>query len=284
MNVPSRRSFTVALAALLYTIPGAYGQQTPSGDPNLAHPTRVITVAVEGYTISGLVTHLQGARRFRYGVALFPGYPGIMRLREEEGQPRFELRGNFLVRSRRHWLDEETLVVVVDAPSDQWETFDHWFRERSRYGADVAVLLNQVTQQYGVEDWTFVGTSEGSVSAFHAARMNPGLARRVILTASLFRATRNGPGLSRVSWENLPAPVLWVHHEDDPCPFTSYRDAKRFAEKSRSPLVTVRGGGPERGEACQAFTAHGFVGVERETIGAMRSWVKTGVAPSDVTR
>lgn len=207
-----------------------------------------------------------------------------MRLREEEGQPRFELRGNFLVRSRRHWLDEETLVVVVDAPSDQWETFDHWFHECPRYGADVAVLLNQVTRQYGVEDWTFVGTSEGSVSAFHAARMNPGLARRVILTASLFRATRNGPGLSRVPWENLPAPVLWVHHEDDPCPFTSYRDAKRFAEKSRSPLVTVRGGGSERGEACQAFTAHGFVGVARETVGAMRSWVKTGVAPSDVAR
>jgi hypothetical protein len=40
----------------------------------------------------------------------------------------------------RHWLDEETLVVVVDAPSDEWRWFDHQFRETPRYGADVEAL------------------------------------------------------------------------------------------------------------------------------------------------
>ena len=33
--------------------------------------------------------------------------------------------------------------------------------------ADVAALLTEVGRRFGVEDWTFVGTSEGSVSAFH---------------------------------------------------------------------------------------------------------------------
>jgi pimeloyl-ACP methyl ester carboxylesterase len=154
-----------------------------------------------------------------------------MRLREESGQPRFELRGNFLVRSRRHWLDDETLVVVVDAPSDQWATFHQLFRESSRYGADVAALLKEAARRFGVEDWTFVGTSEGSVSAFHAACMNPGLARRMILTASLFQASRNGPGLSKVTWDGVSARLLWVHHEDDPCTYTSYRDAQVYRKK-----------------------------------------------------
>jgi len=244
----------------------------------------VVTVAGKGYTLSGLVTHRQDANRIRYGLALFPGAPGILKIRDEGGEPRFELRGNFLVRSRRHWLDEETLVVVVDAPSDQWGTFDHEFREQPRYGADVAALLKEVGQRHGVEDWTFIGTSEGSVSAFHAARMNPGLARRVILTSSLFLPSRNGPGLSRVNWEELSAKVLWLHHEDDPCSYTMYADALRFAEKSRSPLLTVRGGGPYRGEPCQAQSAHGFVGVEVDTIKAMRSWLKTGVVPPTVAR
>lgn len=49
-----------------------------------------------------------------------------------------------------------------------------------------------------------------------------------------------------------------------------------------SPLVTVRGGGPEKGGACQAFTAHGFVGMEREAVLAMRAWVKTGAVPADI--
>ncbi|RZI39973.1 hypothetical protein EGT07_26105 [Herbaspirillum sp. HC18] len=283
MKISSLLSLPAICAALLCAIAPAYGQQ-PSGDPNLAYPTQVVTVAAKEYTISGLVTHRQDAKQFRYGIALFPGHPGILRLRDEGGEIRFELRGNFLVRSRRHWLDEETLVVVVDAPSDQWVAFDQFFRERPRYGADVAALLKEVTQRYGVDDWTFVGTSEGSVSAYHAAHMNPGLAQRLILTSSLFQATRNGPGLSRVSWDDLSTPILWVHHEDDPCIYTAYRYALQFAEKTHSPILTVRGGGSGRGDACEAFTAHGFVGIESETVHAMRSWVKTGVVPAAVAR
>ena len=282
MNGYSLRLLTAAFVVLLSST--AQPADAPSADPKLSHPNEVVTVAVQDHTISGLVTHLRDAKAFKHGIALFPGHPGIMKLHEENGQPRFELGGNFLVRSRRHWLDDETLVLVVDAPSDQWATFTQQFRETPRYGADVAALLAETGRRYHVEDWTFVGTSEGSISAFHAARMNPGLARRVILTSSVFAPTRNGPGLSRVTWEDLKAPLLWVHHQDDPCQVTSYRDAQRFAQKSHSPLVTVRGGGRGRGGACQAFTAHGFVGVESETVAAMRSWVKTGAVPRDVER
>jgi predicted esterase len=287
MNKCFPRLSTAALVVLLLSgLQLVYGQtgDAPGGDPNLSHPNQVVTVAAEGYTISGLVTHLREAKAFKHGIALFPGYPGIMKLREENGQLRIQLGGNFLVRSRRHWLDDDTLVIVVDAPSDQWATFSQGFRESPRYGADVAALLNEVARRFGVEDWTFVGTSEGSISAFHAARVNPALARRVILTSSLFQPSRNGPSLSGVSWDGPPMPLLWVHHENDPCAYTSYRDAQRYAEKSRSPLVTVRGGGPWRGNACEAFTAHGFVGMESETVAAMRSWVKTGATPRDVGR
>jgi hypothetical protein len=263
----------------------AYAQGSASKmDANLAHPTHIVTAQLKGYTIAGLVTHLEGANAFKHGIALFPGHPGILRLREENGQPQFEQRGNFLVRSRRRWLDEETLVVVVDAPSDQWSGFTQTWRAAPRYGADVAALLEQVGRRFPVEEWTFVGTSEGSVSAFYAARVNPQLARRVILTASVFKASRSGLGLSVADWSELKAPLLWVHHEDDPCEYTSYFDARRFAAKSRSPLVTVRGGGPGRGGACEAFTAHGFTGVEPETVAAMQSWVKTGRVPEDVGR
>lgn len=287
MNKQFPRLPTLAFILLLLSAQRfAYGQSgdIPGGDPNLSHANQVVTVAVQDHTVSGLVTHLREAKTFKYGVALFPGHPGIMRLREENGQLRFGLGGNFLVRSRRHWLDDETLVIVVDAPSDQWGTFSQVFRETARYGADVAALLDEAARRYGVEDWTFVGTSEGSISAFHAARMNPALARRVILTSSVFSPSRNGPGLSSVSWEGLRAPLLWVHHENDPCAYTSYRDAQRFAEKSRSPLITVRGGAPWRGGACEAFSAHGFVGIESDTVVAMRAWIKTGAAPRDVAR
>ena len=239
----------------------------------------VVTARRDGYSISGLATRLEDAREFRYGVALFPGHPGILKI---EGTS-YQMRGNFLVRSRRHWLDAETLVLVVDAPSDQWISFWQDFRATPRYGADVAALLAETSNKYGISDWTFVGTSEGSVSAFHAARMNTRLARRLILTSSLFRASRNGNGLSDADWSALHAPLLWVHHQDDPCQYTTYADARRYSAKTGRPLLTVRGGGPEKGGACQAFSAHGFVGMERPVVRAMRSWVRTGNVPEDVS-
>ena len=79
------------------------------------------------------------------------------------------------------------------------------------------------------------------MSAFHAARMNPDLAKRVILTSSVFLGSKNGPGLSRVRFEELKSSLLWVHHADDPCRFTPYREAQAFAKKSGAPLVIAKG-------------------------------------------
>jgi pimeloyl-ACP methyl ester carboxylesterase len=242
-----------------------------------------VTVQRGRYTISGLVDVQPGAKPKR-GIALFPGHPGIMKLRLERGQPAFDLGGNFLVRTRRWWLDAETLTVAVDAPSDQWTTFEQRFRQTARYGADVAALLEAIGARHGVEDWTFVGTSEGTVSAFHAARMNPGLARRLILTSSLFVSSRAGPGLSDARWDAYRGKLLWVHNADDPCQYTPYREAQAFAKRSGAPLVTVRGGGPGQGAACEARSPHGFAGVQRPTVEAMRAWVKSGLVPADVSR
>ena len=277
-----KRTLIIGFVAVVGITGNARANDEPAKNANLANPTVVITAQRDGYTIAGLVTHWQDVKSFKHGIALFPGRPGIMRLHVEDGQPRFELAGNFLTRTRRHWLDAETLVVVVDAPSDTWATFSQSFRETPRYGADVAALLKDVAGQYPVGEWTFVGTSEGSISALHAARMNPSLAKRTILTSSLFSPTRHGPGLSSVSWKDYPKSLLWVHHENDPCKYTTYREAKHYAKKTGAPLLTVRDSGPWRGGACEAHTSHGFVGVERETVLAMRAWVKTGSVPGDV--
>jgi hypothetical protein len=261
----------LALAALMAT-------------PAQAQVEEIVTAKLGRHTIAALVTHVEGAKAFKHGIALFPGHPGILKLHEDGGESRFDLRGNFLVRSRRHWLDDETLVAVIDAPSDEWNTFSQHFRATARYGADVARLLAEISGRFPVESWTFVGTSEGSVSAFHAARMNPQLARRLILTAALFEPTRSGPGLTGARFDELAAPLLWVHHAEDPCRFTPYHQARRYAERTMSPLLSVHGGGPEKGDPCHAFSFHGFVGQERDVVLAMRTWVKTGTVTLELSR
>ena len=162
------RTALLLLAAALSL--GASAQQDPDG----ALPNAVVTARLAGRSIAGLVTHQPGALQVKRAIALFPGHPGIMRLRAEDGRIKYELRGNFLVRSRGFWLDDETLTVTIDAPDDQWGSFTQRFRATARYGEDVAGLLDAVDAKYGRLEWSFVGTSEGSISAFHAARMLAG--------------------------------------------------------------------------------------------------------------
>jgi hypothetical protein len=52
--------------------------------------------------------------------------------------------------------------------------------------------------------------------------------------------------------------------------------------KGSHPLITVEGMSNPRGDACQAFTAHGFVGREREVMNAVHGWIVDGKAPSVV--
>lgn len=272
----------LSLAWCLIAIHPAFADDEIKKDPNLQFPNEIVTVKREDYSIAGLVTHLDTTKKYQHAIALFAGHPGMLKLHEENGQPKYELSGNFLIRSRRHWLDDETLVVSVDAPSDQWSTFSQSFRTSPRYGGDVNALLMEISHKYQVKDWTAVGTSEGSVSALHIARMNPTLINRIILTSSVAQSNPKGPGLTGVKWEEILMPLLWVHHYSDLCQYTPYRDAQSFAEMSHKPLLTVRGGGPIRGDSCKAFSYHGFAGAERETIAAMKAWILSGKTSTEI--
>ncbi|HEU0289356.1 MAG TPA: hypothetical protein VFR39_01120 [Burkholderiales bacterium] len=253
-----------------------------TADPNAALTNEVIISQLPGRSISALVTHQPGAMKFTHAVALFPGSPGYMNLRVESGQIKYGLGGNFLVRARRHFIEDGFLTVVIDAPSDNQVNFWHSYRASNRYGEDVKAVVDAVSKKFGTLDWTFIGTSEGSVSAVHAARMVSPPAQRVALTASLVTPSPVGPGVRVSDVRQVSIPVLWVHHRNDPCSYTQYSRVKQYAEETKTPLVTVTGAGNVRGDPCMAFTQHGFVGMEIKTIKAILGWIRTGAVPPDI--
>ena len=271
---------TAFAAALIVPAPAAYAQVK---DPNALLANEVIVAQLPGRSISVLVTHQPGATKFTHAIALFPGSPGHINLRVEGGTIQYGLGGNFLVRARRHFIEDGILTVVVDAPSDQQNGFPQAYRETPRYGEDVKAALDAVAKKFGALDWTFIGTSEGSVSAGHAARMLPSEAKRVALTASVVSPSRRGRGLEVADVRQIKIPVLWVHHRHDPCKYTQYFRIKSYAEDTKTALLTVTGENGARGDACEAFTQHGFVGMEIKTIKAILSWIRTGQVPPDVT-
>lgn len=269
------------LLALALAAPPALAQ---GNDPNAAFANELIVVQLKDRTMAGLVNHRPGDTKLTHAIALFPGSPGQPKLQAQNGQVVIgDQRGNFLIRARRHFLEEGFLTVVVDAPSDHWfGLFRHEFRASPRYGEDVQGLVDAVAKRYGGLDWTFIGTSEGVVSAVHAARMVSPPPQRLVLTSSLTSPNFQGAGLRFADVKALGMPVLWVHHRRDPCRGTPYSTTKSWAEELHQPLLTVTGSKGARGDPCEAFSEHGYVGMEVKTIKAIVAWIRTGQAPAEV--
>jgi len=178
--------------------------------------------------------------------------------------------GNFLVRSRQLFLDQGIATAVIDAPSDVASMSDG-YRMSARHVRDVAAVVADARSRWPRAKIFLVGTSRGTVSAAYAgAALGPAVAG-VVLSSSVLRSSRGGAGLAGFDDRSIRTPLLLVHHVDDACPVTPYAAAQALS--SRYPLISVHGGDPPRSDACEPFSAHGYVGVEAATVSAISHWM-----------
>lgn len=212
---------------------------------------------------------------------LFPGGPGLIRLRTEDGRIRFG-EGNFLVRSRQQFVDRGVVAAVMDAPSDQPRGMDDWFRLGDKHAIDVLRVSEELKRRFPGLPVFLVGTSRGTVSAAATGRALGDDVAGVVLSSSLFVGARAGPGLSGFDYTRIKAPVLLVHHAEDGCKFTPYREARKLAETRQYPLITVSGGKPATSDPCEAFSAHGYLGKETETVDAIVNWMLKKPYPANI--
>jgi hypothetical protein len=208
---------------------------------------------------------------------LFPGSGGTIGLRHEKGQIRFS-PGNFLVRSRVEFVNRNVVTAIVDAPSDQqggWGMTDE-FRLGGEHFTDVGAIVADLNKRFPALGIFLIGTSRGSISAAALGARFRERISGVVLTSSMFREVgRNskepGPGLSRFDFATIPVPLLFAHHVSDQCRFTPYGDAARLSEKY--PVISVSGGSPPQSGPCDAFSQHGFLGKESETVEQIVNWM-----------
>ena len=208
-----------------------------------------------------------GERKAGAAALLMGGGGGNINLRVKDGQIRFG-QSNFLARSRGEFARNAILPVIVDAPSD-WQAaagMSDDFRESAAHATDVRAVVAEVKKRHPALPVFVVGTSRGTVSAAHLARQLEGEIAGVVLTASFFYVRGQGrwptwlPMLASFDWSQVKLPLLLVHHSDDGCTSTPYRDAARL--EKRYPLVTVHGGKPPESRPCEPFSPHGFFGKE----------------------
>ena len=212
-------------------------------------------------------------------VVLFPGGHGALHLSGPRDAPAIGWgKNNFLVRTRAEFARAGLLVAVVDAPSDQSGNTGMLggFRATGEHAQDIEAAVTYLRRRAGVPVW-LVGTSRGTESATNAAARVPGVAG-LVLTSTITRSSKHGGGVLSMELEAIRIPVLVVAHEADECDHTPASDAprivKRLVNAPRTELKLLRGGDPPKSEACQALSAHGYLGIEQEAVEAIVRFIK----------
>jgi pimeloyl-ACP methyl ester carboxylesterase len=241
-----------------------------------ASAQEIITLATrKGVTQSFFLTSIP--KNLQAIAILFPGSGGSINLRTENGQARFN-QGNFLVRSRAEFVKRGVVAAIVDAPLDQqggWGMSDE-FRLGDQHLTDISAVIEDLGKRFPGVPLFLVGTSRGTISAASVgARLGERLAG-VVLTSTMFRpaprrSKEPGPGLSKFEFAIVKVPLLFVHHVSDQCESTQYSDGAWLAEKY--PLISVFGGSPPQSGPCDAFSQHGYLGKESETVEQIVNWM-----------
>ena len=204
---------------------------------------------------------------------LMVGGGGAINLRtREDGQIAFQ-PGNFLPRSRREFIRNGILPVILDNPSDHRSALSDEFRAGKDHATDVRAIVAEVKKRYPGLPVFVVGTSRSTVSAAHLARALEGEIAGAVLTSSYFYGGGRAmtPILASFDWSKVKLPLLFAHHADDGCTWTPYRDAARLGQ--RFALITVHGGKPAESGPCDPLAQHGFYGKEPETVDAIAAWM-----------
>jgi pimeloyl-ACP methyl ester carboxylesterase len=209
-------------------------------------------------------------------VVLFMGGNGKLDGFKADGTP--VRAGNFLVRSRAHFLRQGMTVAVLDAPSDrQADRGLMGFRQSPQHMQDIAAVIRYLRAQASVPVW-LVGTSLGSVSAAAAGiRVREEGPDGIVLTSSVVNPAFPG-ALPQHRLGDITVPTLVVHHEKDECKDSLFKDVTPVVAAlrgaPRKELITFRDGGPTRGDPCEPWGYHGYPGIEPQVVLKITDWIK----------
>lgn len=195
---------------------------------------------------------------------LFAGGSGDIGIKPS-GQP--ANNGNFLVRSRRIFVRNHLVTVVIDCPSDNENGMSTSFRISNEHAADVGAVIDEMNKRFPGLSVYLIGTSRGTISAAYVAEKLGSKVKGVVLTATVFNVIEFPP-------HGLTVPVLLVHNIDDGCSESPYSGARMASKLYGYPLISVNGGSFATGRAaCEPFSPHGFLNKEESTIFAIANWI-----------
>ena len=212
----------------------------------------------------------------KHVLILMVGGAGNINLVKTENGYRYA-NGNFLMRARPLLADQEFVTISPDVPSDLTGTgYSDEFRNSERHLGDIQKLIGYIHEQYPSADIYLVATSQGTVSSGVLALKLGNQIAGVIHTATFSAMSiRAGAPLWNLPYDQVKSRQVFIHHTDDGCKWTLFGPLETIAKKNKIELIAISEGDAGSGDPCQAFTHHGFLGVESQVTGKIKDWINS---------
>ena len=186
-----------------------------------------------------------------YLIILFPGGDGNLDPKIIDGKLAYKLKGNFVIKTRNMIVDHDFATVATNS---------------SQSVERIQAIIDDIYSRFPSVKIYLMSTSNGTFdSLFLSAYLSDKIAG-VIHTSYLKKIST----LDAKLYKNRQ---LIVHHEKDGCSFTPFVSAEYAHEKYGTDLIVMEGG-ISVGDPCEPLAHHGYNGIRKETIEAIKNWIK----------
>jgi hypothetical protein len=269
----------IIYVALFSLTESALAQQIPTAAEGLKE--ELITVEIDkNRKQTGLYSIKINTNNHAKLAVFIPGYPSVFRpVVENEIMVSTKLSGNFLIRSRRHLADSSVAILTVDCQSDSGDYCSSSYQASKERQIHIKTLIDEVKKRNpSIQEVWLIGTSMGTISSSFMPVYDPQAYAGAIHTAAITEpyARNSYRELADFDYKKSGIKQFFIHHKNDPCYLTTWSGAKSISSKYGAPLITVFGGSNFQGDACNAFTEHGFRGKEREVMAVIGQILKSG--------
>lgn len=188
----------------------------------------------------------------KFILIVMPGGNGTIGLKKnEDGTPFYNGKGNFLIRSRGIFADNDVAVVVID---------------RGRSLDRMRGVITDLRSKFPHTKIFIAGTSLSTTETIYMAENMDGEVAGFIHTSSV-------SAIGGLDTRNRKSRNLIVSHKYDGCRVTRPSSSIENSEQYGTELFLVEGGIDE-GDPCQAAGYHGYRGIEQEVVEKIKAWMR----------
>ena len=189
---------------------------------------------------------------------------------------------NFLVRVRWLLASQSFVVLTLDAASD-FQTLGgglDGYQGSAAHITDILAVISHARTTYGLPVW-LVGTSHGTAGAFVASAHVPPAGPDGLVFASPLNLADVKDYPDSVLAADLGAiavPTLLLNNKKSTCAAALWTgDPAVLAKLTSAPAkanLDLNGGFPSLSDDCNAFSPHGYFGIESAAVTTITSWIK----------